>query len=54
VAYGNLHLDGPEVWPHFSWTAMFARNEISQMHIQNWWKEKLLKEQKEKRKEAGQ
>ncbi|UYL08078.1 hypothetical protein B9G69_013590 [Bdellovibrio sp. SKB1291214] len=54
VAYGNLHLDGPEVWPHFAWTAMFAKNEISQMHIQNWWREKLLKEQKEKRKEAGQ
>jgi hypothetical protein len=53
VAYGNLHLDGPEMWPHFAWTATFASNERIRTDIQAWWKEKLLKEQKEKRKESN-
>ncbi|MFM6927640.1 MAG: hypothetical protein ACKOX6_04210 [Bdellovibrio sp.] len=53
VAFGNLHLDGPEEWPHYAWGATFASNERIRSSIQAWWKEKLLKEQKEKRKELG-
>lgn len=49
--FGNLHLDGPEVWPHYSAEAQF----VHQMSIKNkviaWWKEKLLREQKTKRKD---
>ncbi|QDK37744.1 hypothetical protein [Bdellovibrio sp. NC01] len=51
TSYSNLHLDGPEMWPHYSWGASFAQNERIQGRITAWWKEKLLKEQKEKRKE---
>ena len=54
VVFGNLHLDGPEEWPHYAWGATFASNERIRVNIQAWWKEKLLKEQKEKRKELGQ
>ncbi|HEX7672590.1 MAG TPA: hypothetical protein VF412_00395 [Bdellovibrio sp.] len=49
VSYSNLHLDGPEEWPHYAWSASFASNEVIQGRIGLWWKEKLLKEQKEKR-----
>ncbi|CAE79798.1 hypothetical protein AB1A81_08890 [Bdellovibrio bacteriovorus] len=49
AGFGNLHLDGPEVWPHYSWGAYFDNHERIQLQIVNWWKEKLLKEQKEKK-----
>lgn len=51
VLYSNLHLDGPEEWPHYSWGSYFERHEMILSQLTNWWKEKLLKEQKEKRKE---
>lgn len=54
VVFGNLQLDGPEEWPHYAWGAMFASNERIRTNVLAWWKEKLLKEQKEKRKELGQ
>ncbi len=53
VSFSNLHLDGPEEWPHYAWSASFARSESTQERIVAWWKEKLLKEQKEKRKEQA-
>ncbi|UOF02067.1 hypothetical protein [Bdellovibrio reynosensis] len=49
--YKNLHLSNPEVWPHYAWTAYFERDEMILNKLTVWWKEKLLKEQKEKRKE---
>ncbi len=51
--YRNLHLGGPEVWPHYSWSAYFERDEEIRTQLVAWWTEKLLKEQKEKRKEQG-
>lgn len=53
VLYSNLQLDGPEEWPHYSWGAYFNRHEMILGQLVNWWKEKLLKEQKEKRKEQA-
>lgn len=53
VLQRNIHLDGPELWPHFSWGAYFEHHEIIFANITRWWKEKLLKEQKEKRKELA-
>ncbi len=50
VLYSNLHLDGPEEWPHYSWGAYFERHELILNQLINWWKEKLLKEQKDKEK----
>lgn len=49
--FKNLYLDGPEEWPLYSWGSYFERHELIGAKISNWWKEKLLKEQKEKRKE---
>ncbi|WP_415061467.1 hypothetical protein [Bdellovibrio sp.] len=49
VLFSNLHLDGPEEWPHYSWGAYFERHEMILGKISHWWKEKLLKEQKEKK-----
>ncbi len=49
VLFSNLHLDGPEEWPHYSWGAYFERHEMILGKVSNWWKEKLLKEQKEKK-----
>lgn len=51
VLYKNLYLDGPEEWPLYSWGSYFERHELILAKISSWWKEKLLKEQKEKRKE---
>lgn len=51
VLFKNLYLDGPEEWPLYSWGTYFERHELILAKISNWWKEKLLKEQKEKRKE---
>jgi hypothetical protein len=51
--YSNLHLDGPEVWPHYSWLAYFEAHQKVNEKILQWWKEKLLREQKEKRKEEA-
>lgn len=51
--FKNLHLSSPEEWPHYSWTAYFERDEEVLKKVTAWWKEKLLKEQKEKRKEQG-
>ncbi|UXR63591.1 hypothetical protein EZJ49_10940 [Bdellovibrio bacteriovorus] len=48
-SYGNLHLDGPEVWPNYNWGSYFDNHESIQSRIVTWWKEKLLKEQKEKK-----
>ncbi|WII70977.1 hypothetical protein QJS83_10945 [Bdellovibrio sp. 22V] len=53
VLFSNLHLDGPEVWPHYSWGSYFEQHESIQASIVQWWKEKLLREQKEKRKEQA-
>ncbi len=50
--FTNLHLDGPELWPHYSQGAYFERHEEVRDQLVSWWKEKLLKEQKEKRKES--
>lgn len=50
--FKNLHLDGPEMWPHYAWGAYFANHEAILGRITQWWKEKLLKEQNEKRKES--
>lgn len=47
--YGNLHLDGPELWAHYNWSSVFESQEIIKQKILTWWKEKLLKEQKEKK-----
>lgn len=52
VLFNNLYLDGPEEWPHYAWGAYFARHEAILGHLSAWWREKLLKEQNEKRKEA--
>lgn len=51
VLFSNLHLDGPEQWTQYSWGSYFQRHELIRDKIAQWWKEKLLKEQKEKRKE---
>ncbi len=53
VLYSNLHLDGPEMWPHYAWGTYFAHHENIHARLTNWWKEKLLREQKEKRKEQA-
>ncbi|MFS4459868.1 hypothetical protein [Bdellovibrio sp. HCB2-146] len=50
----NLYLGGPEVWPHYAWSAYFENDETIRVELSNWWKEKLLKEQKAKRKEQEQ
>jgi hypothetical protein len=47
----NLHLGGPEVWANYSWGSYFENDESVREEISNWWKEKLLKEQKAKRKD---
>lgn len=47
--YSNFHLDGPEVWSNYHWGSYFDNNERIQQRIVAWWKEKLLKEQKEKK-----
>lgn len=47
----NLHVGGPEVWANYSWGAYFENDELIRQEISNWWKEKLLKEQKAKRKD---
>ncbi|KHD88889.1 MAG: hypothetical protein OM95_07175 [Bdellovibrio sp. ArHS] len=49
VLYSNLHLSSPEEWPHYSWGTYFDRDEMILNRLTQWWKEKLLKEQKEKR-----
>lgn len=49
VLFGNLHLDGPEQWSQYSWGSYFDRNELIQTKITQWWKDKLAKEQKEKK-----
>lgn len=49
--YKNLFLDGPEIWSHYSHDAYFEHHELIFQRLVNWWKEKLLKQQKEKRKE---
>lgn len=51
--FKNLHLDGPEVWPQYSWESYFECHQEVRGQILTWWKEKLLKEQKEKRKEQN-
>lgn len=47
--YGNLYVGGPEVWVNYSWNNYFS----SQMEIFNtlqvWWKDKVLREEKERR-----
>lgn len=53
VLFSNLHFDGPELWPHYAMGAYFARHEEIRGKIVAWWKEKLLKAQKEKRKEQS-
>lgn len=52
VLFGNLHVAGPEVWPHYSLGAGFDQQELIRSKIVSWWKEKQLREQKEKRKES--
>lgn len=49
--YKNLFLDGPEIWPHYSHDVYFEHQELIFQKLLNWWKEKLLRQQKEKRKE---
>lgn len=51
--FSNLHLTNPEVWPHYSWGAYFDTDESIILKIRAWWHEKLLKAQKEKRKEQN-
>lgn len=52
VLFNNLYLDGPEEWPHYAWGAYLGRHEMILSRLTTWWKEKLLKEQNEKRKES--
>lgn len=49
--YRNLYLDGPEVWANYSYGVYYSQHEVIRSRISTWWKEKLLKEQKEKRRE---
>lgn len=49
--FRNLYLDGPEIWPHYAIGARFEQHALIRDRISTWWKEKLLKEQKEKRKD---
>jgi hypothetical protein len=49
--FSNLHLDGPEVWPHYSVEAFFDHQMAIKGKIISWWKEKLNRDQKGKRKE---
>lgn len=50
--FKNLFIDGPEIWPQYSWEAYFDSHQVIRGKIQNWWKEKLLKEQKEKKRKG--
>lgn len=47
--YANFHLDGPEIWPNYHWGSYFDNNERIHLRLVTWWQEKLLKEQKEKK-----
>ena len=49
----NLHLDSPEVYPHYSMGTSFAHQIAIRKNISMWWKDKLLREQKKKRKDKG-
>lgn len=50
-SFVNFYLDSPEVWPHYAHEAYCENQEGVRRKILTWWKEKLLKEQREKRKE---
>jgi hypothetical protein len=52
--FKNVRLNSPEDWPLYSWNAIFERSEDIKSQLMKWWQEKLLKEQKEKRKEQSQ
>jgi hypothetical protein len=49
--FHNLHLDGPEVWDHYSWNCYFNSQEQFVGRIEQWWKNKLLKEANNSRKD---
>ncbi len=49
--YRNLYLDGPEIWANYSYGVFYDQHELIRSRISSWWKEKLLKEQKENRRE---
>lgn len=53
VRFANMHLNSPEEWPHYAWSAIFERSNQIQSQLVSWWQAKLLKEEKEKRKEQG-
>lgn len=46
VGFGNLYLDGPEVWSQYSWNVMFEKQEIIRAEIANRWKLGLQRYQK--------
>lgn len=52
TSYKNFFVDGPEVWEQYSWENYFDAHQFIRFKITNWWKEKLLKEQKEKRRKG--
>lgn len=52
IAYSNLHLDGPEEWSQYALGSYFENQEMIRTQVVAWWAEKLLSEQKEKRKES--
>ncbi|MNK01285.1 hypothetical protein D3C87_190820 [compost metagenome] len=51
--FKNIYLDGPEVWTQYAWEAYFESHQEVRGRIVSWWKDKLLREQKEKRKEQN-
>ncbi len=44
--FGNLYLDGPEVWTQYAWDVMFEKQDSIRVEIANWWKLGLQKFQK--------
>lgn len=51
--YVNLYLDGPELWTQYSWDIYFEAHQNIKLDVLVWWQEKVLREQKEKRKEQS-
>jgi len=52
--YVNLYLDGPELWSQYSWDIYFEAHKNIKIDIMAWWQERVLREQREKRKEQNQ
>ena len=48
-SYKNFHLSGPEVWGQYSWGEYFENDQNTLASVLKWWKDKLLKEQKERK-----